>query len=189
MIDLNNIVYAVIIAVVGVCIGYLFYKYFIREKLLEPSCLLGSKTCLKISYYKYENSILFKVMPEGYWAWFDGEHLYIYDGNLTNSKCPTHSKNEKGEDIVYQQVYKLNRVPVIANTTNTHEIACIEQVSDIVKYYESLNVKKKYLYKRLDKSVFESSGYTTSGYKQPSYKWSVYDTMNLLQSKKLWNFP
>jgi hypothetical protein len=190
MFDPYNISVNVMVVILGVCIGYLLYKYFIRTHILEPACLIDSDTCVKMSYWSYGNSVLFHVEPNGYWCWFNGTDLFIYDATLTSSKCPQgiYEDSNLGE-MKYQSAYKLDRLPNIYSTTNNQQIVCIDTVDSLIRYYESLNVKKRLLYDRVPYELLKSSGYTRKGYKQLSVKWDVYDSINLFNQKNIITIP
>lgn len=179
-----NSISSIFIVFTSICLGYLIYKYFIYEKVLYPTCLVDTKTCVKVLYYSHGNSVLFHQEPNGYWGWFDGEDLYVFDASLTSSKCPTGiSQDKDGNDVEYTSAYKITPVPTIYNTSSSNQVVCVETVSSLIKYYENLNVKKRYLYDRVDKRFVTSSDQLSS--KEVTVKLDIYDTINLLEENKI----
>lgn len=181
-----NTIFSVLIVVTGVCVGYLLYKYVVKTQILEPSCLLNTNTCIKIMYYVHGNSVLFHAEPNGYWGWFDGDSLYIYDYSLTSQKCPNGTIiDENGSKVEYQSAYKIPRVPTVYSTSTTNEIVCIETVSSLIQYYENLKVKKRYLYDRVPQELISSPTDIFGTATEISVKLDIRDLMNILEKNKI----
>lgn len=184
-----DIIVVVFLIITGILVGYLCYKYIIKPFILEPNCLIDTETCVKMSYWNYGNSVLFHMEPSGYWCWFNGEDVYVYDSIQNTETCSQSLTDcEDGENcrkITFTPAYKLTKVPFVYSSQDTSENVCIESIEELKEYYESLNVKKKFLHERIPYTFFRSHGYTTNGYKQLSVKFSVYDAINLFESKNI----
>ena len=158
---------------IGIAIGYLVYRKIVK-RMLFSQCLLDTNTCLQLQYYNYGNSALIQVLPTGYWIYFNGKDAFIYL-SIRNEIC-------EGE---YEPVYKMD-----ATTGEPHKMICAESLKNILKYYESKNVKPKRIYKRYPfASMGSSSNAATKIYQsKPVLKINAYDILNLLQEKNILNF-
>lgn len=184
-----DIIVIFMIVIVGISLGYLFYKYVVRTTILEPNCLIDTNTCVKIAYWSYGDSVLFHMEPSGYWVWYNGTDLYLYD-SISNSESCTQSLSdcEDGQNcrnVTFSPAYKIPKVPFVYSTESTYENVCIENVDQLIEYYESLNVKKKYLHERVAYQLLNSMGYSKNGYRQPSMKFDVFDAMKLFENKNI----
>ena len=122
-----------LIRLVFVVIACLF-AYIIYIKIVQPflsrKCFF-SQTCLRLKYYKFENSVLAHIQPSGYWLWFNGLDAYVY-GYTTGRTC---------QDIKYEPAYKVQKTSGLPTGYD-----CIDKLDDITKFYKSKGVKSQYLY-------------------------------------------
>ena len=185
----TNIIVIFAIIISGILLGYLLYKYGVRTFILETACILDTNTCVKIAYWNYGDSVLFHMEPSGYWAWYNGTDLYLYDSISNSESCSQSlSECEEGQNcrnVTFSPAYKIPKVPFVYSTESTYENVCIENVDQLIDYYESLNVKKQILHDRVAYQLLNSVGYTTNGYRQPSVKFDIYDAMKLFQNKNI----
>jgi hypothetical protein len=123
------------VIIIGIATAYVIYSYFIKSYVLYPLCLINTNQCVRILYYKIENSILFNMEPTGYWGWYNNKNIYLY-GITSDRLCENN----------FEPVY------VIDASTPTgvpKGYECIQKLETVQKYYTD-NSKKEYLYFRAE---------------------------------------
>jgi hypothetical protein len=90
-----SVIIKIIIVIISIFTGYVLYKT-LETNVLIPSCLIKTEDCVKISYYKNGNSVLFNVPPSGYWIYVKDNKTYTY-GQQNLSDC--------GENGTFESVY------------------------------------------------------------------------------------
>lgn len=184
----TNTLTSFVVVITGFCVGYLLYKYVINKKILEPLCLTNSSNCVTFDYWNYKNSILFNLTPNGYWCWFNGQDLYLYNTITNTSTCHEVDVCDGSGDCVkteFSSAFKIPKDPTIYNSGSTYENVCIESVDELIKYYESLNVRKKVIKYRVPKKLITQTGYSVNGYLSPVNKLDVYDCINFFVNKNI----
>lgn len=124
-----------IVIIIAIMSAILFTLYVVEPLVLEPLCFTNTNNCLKISYQLFENSVLFHMIPTGYWVWFNGKYLYVY-GEPTGQQC---------EDSAYQVSYV---VDTYANKILGYQ--CTARLEDIQSFYNNQKSDMKYLFMRSD---------------------------------------
>lgn len=126
------IIIRAITIIFAIAIGYLFTVYLLGPTLYHNICLSDTNTCLEIEYYRIDNSALIHVINTGYWLWYTGKYLIIY--NLAEGlSCTT------GYDagIIYDFY------------TKSFTKACVMSFSEINDYYSKQTILER-LFLRVD---------------------------------------
>lgn len=115
--------------------AYLVRVYWVRPKILEPSCLLNTDRCVKLVYYQKDNSVLVFAEPTSYRIWFNGSTFYLYDLSSATGRACTNPDYEPAYEVQPKQ-------SVVQNYT------CIRSLKSVLKLYE--HSPRKYAYIRMD---------------------------------------
>jgi hypothetical protein len=115
--------------------AYVLRMYWVRPKLLEPSCLLNTDRCVKLVYYRKDNSALVFAEPAAFRIWFNGTTFYVYDvASGTGRKCV---------EADYEPAYEVQ-----PKQSAVQKYACIRSLKSVLKLYEKS--PREYAYIRVD---------------------------------------
>ena len=180
-----DLILSVILIITAITAAWYIYEKHVRG-ILADQCLVDTYKCLIISYWSYENSVLFTIQPYGYTCWYDGDSIYVYDAITNTEVCPMTIVDEDTNVVRFVPAYKLQKTPFIFSTSTTNQNVCVESIDSIKRYYEALGVVEKKLHKNVP-GVFVSgnSRYNEYGTKLQTSKFSVYDAINLLVDEKI----
>lgn len=71
-------------------VAYVFYRRFLRA-ILSDLCLIDTNSCASIQYWKYNNAVVVRFIPEGFYMFYDGQTAYVYqDVENPSNVCQTH---------------------------------------------------------------------------------------------------
>lgn len=126
--NLTRIAFIFATIVVGIIIGIMFYFKVWQPQVLAKMCLVNGTMCTNIKYWKYENTILFNMQPQGYWVWFNGEYAFLYD---TSNSFPCETID--GEE--YQLAYKLPTYQIYSSIQLQR--LCIISLERVLKLYKT----------------------------------------------------
>lgn len=62
----------------AVICGYYFTTKIIQPMAFDSLCWTNTNNCLQIKYQKFQNSALIHVINSGFWLWFSGRYLIMY---------------------------------------------------------------------------------------------------------------
>lgn len=147
------------IIIIAILTGFCMYSYILRPLMLEPMCLINTNSCLRLGYYKYNNSALMNMGNNGIWLWFNGSDIYIYGQNV-GQLCEDPSK--------YQTAYKIE-----GSTGIKKGYECVMTLENVLSFYKKKNVPLQYVVKKID-------NFNT---------FNVYDVMNIMQNEKIIVLP
>ena len=125
------IIIRAIVIILAIAIGYLFTMYILGPSLYHKMCLSDTNSCLQIEYSRYENSALIHVLNSGFWLWYTGKYLIVY--NLAEGlSC------DKGYDpgLIYDF------------STKSYTKACVMSFDNISNFYNQ-NTKIERLFLRV----------------------------------------
>jgi hypothetical protein len=156
---IKDIFIKIFIIIIAISSAYVFYNYIVEPNVLYPLCLVNSKSCVKIEYYKINNAVLVNMLPTGYWMLYDGfRYVYTYGHNSGNS-CV----NNKDFEAAYVTDVKKNFKKIDG-------YKCIENLPTMLEYFQK-NSDKNYLY-----------------YRSPDINnFDIYALINYLNMKKIIN--
>jgi hypothetical protein len=176
---------SLLLIISGIAMAWYVYENHIRAILAEQ-CLVDSYNCVTISYWSYENSVLFTLRPYGYSCWYDGDSIYVYDAIANTQLCPMTIIDDDTNIVKFVSAYKLQKTPFLFSTSSSNQQVCIESIESIKKYYEDLGVTEKTLRKIVPGFFISgSSRYNESGTRYQNSNFSVYDAINLLVNEKI----
>jgi hypothetical protein len=133
--------FKVVILVVGVMSAYLVRSYLVNPKLLNPSCLNHSDRCVRLEYFRKQNTVLVYVYPSNWILWFNGDKFFVYQVGNTGREC---------NNPDYQPAFEIR-----PRRRKVEEYTCIRKVKSVEEFYE--DVEKKYAYINLtDPSAFSA---------------------------------
>jgi hypothetical protein len=115
--------------------AYLVRVYWVRPKLLEPSCLVQSDRCVKLVYHRKDNSALVFAEPASFRIWFNGTTFYVYDVSTSTGRRCT--------DPDYEPAYEVQ-----AKQSAIQNYTCIRSLKSVLKYYEQS--PQEYAYIRVE---------------------------------------
>ena len=141
--------------IIGILTGYIIYLKFIKDGVLKPLCLLESNRCIQIQYYTISGTVLFNMLPTGYWCWYNGHTAYIY--GITSGTFCSNSNFEPA------YVIDLN-----SSTGKPKGYECIQSLKTLKKYYME-NGNSDYIFYSSDKPE----------------KTNIYDILNFLNNKNI----
>lgn len=180
-----DMIISLLLVICGVSMAWYVYEKHVREALADQ-CLLDTFKCLTISYWSYENSVLFKLEPYGYTCWYDGDSIYVYDAIANTQLCPMTIVDDDANVVKFVSAYKLQKTPFLFSSSSTNQQVCVESVESIEKYYRALGVVEKKLRKNIPGTFLSSNTrYNEYGTKQQNSTFSVYDAINLLVEEKI----
>ena len=114
--------------IVGVIIGIMFYFKVWQPQVLSKMCLVNGTMCTNIKYWKYKNSVLFNMQPQGYWCWFNGEYAFLYD---TSNSFPC----EDVDGVNYQLAYRIP--PYRIHSSMQLQRLCILSLDQVIDLYKT----------------------------------------------------
>ena len=120
------------VIILAILTSFCIFQILLVPKL-ESLCILKTNSCIQIEYKQFKNSVLFHMLPTGYWAWFDGKFLFIYQ-QATGNTCPGSS-----HAAYAYNVKKRKRVGYL----------CAKPLDDVKDFYK--DQKMKYIYLRQEK--------------------------------------
>jgi hypothetical protein len=129
----------VVVIILGILIGYLITIHYVKENILQPLCFVDSNSCIRVMYYKYNNSALIHVISTGMWLWYNGHKVYIY-GFPTGQLCK--------EPQNYEAAYSID-----PNTGMKEGYSCVMVLGAVIDFYKDKNVKPQYLVRRGEDST------------------------------------
>lgn len=132
--EIKFITTRVLVILLGILTGYVLYNSFVKPKVLEPLCLVGTNGCVRIGYYQHENSALAHMRNTGIWIWFNGYKAYVY-GQPVGQICNDPDK--------YEAAYAIN-----TRSGLKEGYECVKSLSELLNYYKS-KTDMKFLYKKV----------------------------------------
>ena len=115
--------------------AYLLRVYWVRPKLLEPSCLLQTDRCVKLVFYRKGNSALVFAEPTAFRIWFNGTTFYVYDLTAgTGRKCT---------EADYEPAYEVQ-----PKQSAVQKYACIRSLKSVLQLYK--NEPREFAFIRMD---------------------------------------
>ena len=126
------IIFAVIrifVIVLAIYMSYLFIKKLVTPKVLVPTCLYETNSCVKFVFYKYKNSFIGRVFPSSIVVWFNGRRLYVY--NQAPGNC---QDTEKYEPVDCIEITGNNLNPKFKR----EPYKCILRSQSVFDYYRAI---------------------------------------------------
>lgn len=136
---MNPILFRILLVILAFCTGVVLCYYIIKPYILEPLCLVNSNSCAKITYYKYNNSVLMKMGASGTWIWYNGDRIYVY-GQPVGQIC----------EKPYEAAYTIN-----PQNGLKEGFKCVKSLTDVLNFYKNNKVKETTLLKRADVNNFD----------------------------------
>lgn len=119
-------IYRVLVIIVAILVGYIIANNYVKQKVLRPLCMVDSNSCIKISYYKYNNSVLVYINNSETWLWYNGIKVYIY-GMPTGQLCLNPNQ--------YEAAYAID-----PKTGIKEGYSCVMALGEVLKFYEEKKV-------------------------------------------------
>jgi len=154
-----NIFLKIFIIILAILTAYVFYYYIIYRKILYPTCLVDSNTCVQIEYYTIENSILFHMLPTGFWIMYDGNRYAYTLGHNSGKNCI--------DNINYDAAYVTD---LRSKNREINGYTCIKKLSKLIDEF-SRNNEKKFIFYRVE---------------NPN-EVNIYDVLNFLNKRRIIN--
>lgn len=139
--DIRSVFIRIITIVLAIFTAFVIYSYIIRPYILEPMCLVDSNSCVRMSYYRYNNSALSKMGNSGLWIWFNGDKAFIY-GQPVGQLCQDPSK--------YQTAYTIN-----TKTGLKEGFTCVITLGEVIDFYKTKGVQLEHLITKADINNFD----------------------------------
>lgn len=144
MVNITHIGIRITVIIIAICTAYVVYKFIIKPLVLEPLCLVNSNSCVRMTYYAFENSALVQMQNTGLWVWFNGDRAFIY-GQPVGQICKDPKK--------YQAAYSVN-----TRTGLKEGYRCVVTLQEVLNFYKSKGVKPSNLIKKADYNSFDIYG-------------------------------
>ena len=167
---------SIIILLSGMATAWFIYEMSVK-KILEERCLLATYKCIAISYWHYGNSLLFTIEPGGYYCWYDGNDIYLYNSVTNTNTCPMSIDGSES----FVSAYKIQKTPFIFSSSATNQTVCVEPPTSIIRYYENMGSQKKILRKNIPDVYDQKIGKGRHRFSA----FNVYDAINLFVEEKI----
>jgi hypothetical protein len=141
MVNVQYIAIRFAVILVAICTAFFVYKYIVKPLILEPLCLVNSNSCVRMTYYAFENSALVQMQNTGLWVWFNGDRAFVY-GQPVGQICKEPDK--------YQAAYSIN-----TRTGLKEGYRCVVTLKEVLDFYKSKGVKSNNLIKKANYTSFD----------------------------------
>jgi len=141
MANLQYIVIRITVIIIAICTAYVLYQYVVKPLILEPLCLVNSNSCVRMTYYAFENSALIQIQNTGLWVWFNGDRAFVY-GQPVGQICKDPQK--------YQAAYSIN-----TRTGLKEGYKCVVTLQEVLNFYKSKGVRSSNLIKKANYNSFD----------------------------------
>lgn len=131
----------IIIVLLAILTSYVIYLYLFKPYILEPMCLINSNSCVRMTYYSYENSALVEMQNTGLWVWFNGDKAFVY-GQPVGQICKEPDK--------FEAAYAVN-----VRSGMKEGYYCVVTLKEVLDFYKAKDVKPKSLLKKADYNSFD----------------------------------
>ena len=134
----------IIVIIVALITAYVIYSLIVKPGILEPLCLINTLGCVRMAFYRYNNSALVHMRNTEIWLWYNGYKVYVY-GQPIGQIC-----NNPGS---FEAAYAIN-----TRTGMKEGFECVTVLGELINFYKS-KTKMEYLYKKVkDRETFDVYG-------------------------------
>jgi hypothetical protein len=121
--------------------GYVIYGLIVKPAILDPLCLTDTGSCVRMAFYRYNNSALVHMRNTGIWLWFNGHKAYVY-GQPVGQLCKDPNS--------FEAAYAIN-----TRTGLKEGYECVTVLGELINFYKT-KTDMEYLYKRVkDRNNFD----------------------------------